>query len=78
MFGYATLGGVSPFEIITDLVFWCLVLFELARRVAQATPGKRDDEVIDRIEGAFRRVIDFLAGNHGEPGDPTMRKSDDD
>lgn len=51
-----------------------LVLVDVAKRIAQKTPGKRDDEIVGGIEGALRKALDFIAGNHGDPGDPGAMK----
>ena len=58
----------------------CSILFlltQVASRIAQLTPGKKDDEITSKIESAVKSVIDFLAGNHGEPGDTSLRKPSD-
>ena len=51
-----------------------LTISEVAKRIAQWTPGKADDEIVGKIDRFLRKVLDFLAGNHGEPGDPSAIK----
>ena len=69
------LRGTSELEILVgSIVVILLLLSQAANRIAQLVPGKRDDEITGKIESILRRVVDFMAGNHGKPGDPTLRK----
>ena len=52
-----------------------LLLIEAAKRIATLTPGKRDDEIVSRIERLVRGAIDFVAGQHTDRSDPGMIKS---
>ena len=48
-----------------------LAVIELAKRVAEVVPGKKDDEIVSMIDGLLRHMLDFIAGrNLGNPGDP--------
>ena len=70
-----SLGGTSELETLVGSILAILFLLsQAAGRIAQLVPGKRDDEFTSKIEGILRRVVDFMAGNHGKPGDPTLRK----
>jgi hypothetical protein len=56
-----------------------LAVIEVAKRVAEVIPGKRDDEIVSAVDGIIRSVLDLLAGrNIGTPGDPGARKPDKD
>jgi hypothetical protein len=52
-----------------------LVAVELAKRVAEVIPGKKDDEIVSMIDGLLRSIVDFIAGrNLGASNDPAARK----
>ena len=65
-----TIGG-SNLEIYALIA---LAAVELFRRIAQVTPGKKDDEIANKMELWARKLTDFLAGNHGKPGDTGTMK----
>lgn len=51
-----------------------LAAIELAKRVAAAVPGKKDDEIVGIVEGVLRKVVDFVAGKTGKASDPSLVK----
>ena len=54
-----------------------LAAIELAKRIAEVVPGKKDDEVVGMVESIVRHLIDFVAGrSHGKPNDPSLVKRD--
>ena len=65
-----SIGGST----IEAYLITALALFEAVRRIVQITPGKRDDEIVNNIERAGRKLLDFLAGQHGAADDPGMVK----
>ena len=70
-----SLGGTSELEtLVGSIVAILFLLSQVAYRIAQLVPGKRDDEITSKIELILRSVVDFMAGKHGKPGDPTLRK----
>ncbi len=72
----ATIGnmGTESNLIFFVSLFWGLT--EAARRIAQRIPGKRGDEITNRIERYARQILDFVAGRHGTPGDSGAIKPD--
>jgi hypothetical protein len=69
-----TIGG-SDWQGIAVLVLSTLFgISQIASRLAQKIGGKSAVETTGKIELIFREVLDFLAGNHGKPGDPTAIK----
>jgi len=59
---------------IESYVMAAMALIMLAQRVVAITPGKRDDEIANKLEKVFRVVMDALAGQHGDRADPGMIK----
>lgn len=54
-----------------------LAVVEVAKRVAEVVPGKKDDEIVSVVDGLVRRILDFVAGrSHGKPNDPSLVKRD--
>jgi hypothetical protein len=49
-----------------------LAAVELAKRVAAAIPGKREDEIISTIELGLRGLVDFLAGKTKPPSESSL------
>ena len=66
-----SMGGEAAFGMYLGLA-WAVV--EVAKRVASLTPGKADDEIVNSVERLLRKVIDFMAGQHTDRGDPGMIK----
>jgi hypothetical protein len=65
------LGQVAMFSALI------LAVIELAKRVAEVVPGKKDDEIVGIVDGLVRHVLDWIAGrNLGQPGDPGLVKKD--
>ncbi len=65
------MGQTSPAEWIA----MGLAAIELAKRIASITPGKTDDEIVNKIEKFVRVMIDAFAGQHTDRADPGMIKS---
>ena len=76
-----TIGALGAEDSIMDLVILGITVFvglaEFARRIAQKVPGKTADQFTGRIEKYLRLALDFTAGFHGKPNDPSAIKSDD-
>jgi len=66
-------GSIGGSQIETYVMI-ALAAIALAQRVVQITPGKRDDEIVNNIERIARKLMDFLAGQHGPSDDPGMIK----
>jgi hypothetical protein len=48
-----------------------LAVIEVAKRVAEVVPGKKDDEIVSLVDGLLRHMLDFIAGRGlGQPNDP--------
>ncbi len=69
-----TIDGADLETTIGAIVGILFLLSQAGSRIAQLIPGKKDDEFMGKIERIMRKVVDFTAGNHGEPGDPTAIK----
>jgi hypothetical protein len=67
--GFGTIGG----ELESYLLL-ALAVSNVFQRIAQVTPGKKDDEIANKMELFVRMALDFVAGNHGTPGDTSARK----
>lgn len=75
------LGTIGNMGAESDLLFFIALfwgLTEAARRIAQRIPGKRGDELTNKLEGYARQALDFVAGRHGAPGDSGAVKPDRD
>ena len=47
-----------------------LAVIELAKRIVEVIPGKKDDEIVGIIDGLVRHFLDLVAGrNLGQPND---------
>lgn len=69
-------GGGLPTDQIALYGFIVLALIELARRVVAVIPGKPGSAIIGTVEGLVRNLLDFLAGQHGDPTDPSLVKKE--
>lgn len=65
--------GISFVQIGVYLAIG-LALVEVARRVAEVIPGKRDDEIVSIVDSVLRKMVDFIAGKHGNSSDPSLVK----
>jgi hypothetical protein len=57
---------------LESLILIWLALVDLAKRVAEAVPGTKEDRIIGIVDAIGRKLIDFLAGRYGLPNDPSM------
>ena len=69
-----TIGGADFETMLASIIGILFLLSQAASRIAQLIPGKTGDELAGTVEGVLRRIVDFAAGNHGQPGDPTAIK----
>jgi len=60
-------------SILTQIAVYSaliLAVIELAKRIVEVIPGKKDDEIVSMIDGLVRHILDLIAGrNLGQPGD---------
>ncbi len=65
------MGATNNMEVLVLVLTAVVAVAEAARRIAQKIPGKTGDEITSKIERYSRVALDFAAGFHGAPDDPT-------